>query len=82
METYMDILIVWKNGVRFESWIILTHKNEIPYNKINNVKIDSIFWFATLEIYTGNDKVNRYKFLHKYEEAWKIIKERIDNNKK
>lgn len=79
-ETYMSILVVWKNGVRLENWIIFTHKNEIPYNKINNVKMHSIFWFATLEIYTGNDNVNRYKFLNNYEEAEKLIKEHMTKN--
>jgi hypothetical protein len=78
-ETYMSILIIWKDSIRFENWIIFTHKNEIPYNKINNVKIHSIFWFATLEIYTGNDVINRYKFLNNYEEAEKLIKQYINN---
>jgi hypothetical protein len=34
-----------------------------------------------LEIKTGNEEMTRYKFLDKYEEAEKIIKEHIHKGK-
>ena len=77
-EAYMDILIIWKNWIRFESWILVKNKKEIPYDKINSISTHSAFWFWTLEILTGNDIITRYKFLHKYEEVEKIIKEKIN----
>lgn len=75
----MSILTVWKNGVILESWIILKHKTEIPYKKINSISMHSIFWLWTLEIKAGNDEITRYKYLAKYDEVEKLIKERMDD---
>ena len=77
IESYMSILTVWKNWVILESWIILKHKTEIPYKKINNISMHSIFWLWTLEIKVGNDEITRYKYLAKYDEVEKLIKERM-----
>ena len=79
LESYMSILTVWKNWVIMESWILLKHKTEIPYKKINSISMHSIFWLGTLEIMTGNDEVIRYKYLAKYDEVENLIKERIDS---
>ena len=79
LESYMSILTVWKNGVILESWIILKHKTEIPYKKINSISMHTVFWLGTLEIMTGNDEITRYKYLAKYDEVEKLIKERIDS---
>ena len=79
IESYMSILTVWKNGVILENWILLKHKTEIPYKKINSISMHSIFWLWTLEIMTGNDEVIRYKYLAKYDEVEKLIKERMDD---
>lgn len=76
-EAYMNVLIVWKNGVILESWILVKSKREIPYNKINSVNISSVFWFWALEIQVGNDMVTWYNFLDRYEEAESLIKERM-----
>lgn len=76
-EAYMNVLIVWKNGVILESWILVKSKREIPYNKINSVNISSVFWFWALEIQVGNDMVTWYNFLDRYEEAEGLIKERM-----
>ena len=76
-EEYMNILIVWKNGVTIESGILIKSKKEIPYDKINSVSIRSAFWFGALEIQVWNDMVTRYNFLDKYEEAEELIKEYI-----
>ena len=81
-EAYVNILIVWKNGVTIESGILIKSKKEIPYDKINSVSIRSAFWFGALEIQVGNDMVTRYNFLDKYEEAEKLIKEHIHDGKK
>ena len=77
-EAYVNILIVWKNGVTIESGILIKSKKEIPYDKINSVSIRSAFWFGALEIQVWNDMVTRYNFLDKYEDAEKLIKERIN----
>ena len=74
----MDILIIWKNWIRFESWILVKNKKEIPYDKINSINIHSAFWLWTLEVMAGNDEIVRYKFLNNYEEVGKIIKEYIN----
>lgn len=76
-EEYMNILIVWKDGVIFESGILIKSKKEIPYDKINSVSIRSAFWFGALEIQVWNDIVTRYNFLDKYEEAEELINEYI-----
>jgi hypothetical protein len=76
----MNVLIVWKNGVILESCILVKSKREIPYDKINSVSIRSAFWFGALEIQVGNDMVTRYNFLDKYEEAEKLIKERMSKS--
>ena len=68
-EEYMNILVVWKDWIRIESWII------------NSINVHSAFWFWHLEIKTGNEEMTRYKFLDKYEEAEKIIKEHIHKGK-
>ena len=81
-EEYMNILVVWKDWIRIESWIIVKDKKEIPYDQINSINLHSAFWFWHLEIKTGNEEMTRYKFLDKYEEAEKIIKERIHKDKK
>lgn len=78
LESYMSILTVWKNGVILENWIILKHKTEIPYKKINSISMHSIFWLWTLEIMTWNDEVTRYKYLAKYDEVERLIKEHMD----
>ena len=80
-EEYMNILIVWENGVILESGILIKSKKEIPYDKINSVSIRSVFWFGALEIQVWNDMVTRYDFLNKYEEAEKLIKNKISKNK-
>ena len=80
-EAYVNILIVWKNGVTIESGILIKSKKEIPYDKINSVSIRSAFWFGALEIQVWNDITTRYNFLNKYEEAEKLIKNRISKNK-
>ena len=80
-EAYVNILIVWKNSVTIESGILVKSKKEIPYDKINSVSIRSAFWFWALEIRVGNDMVTRYKFLDRYEEAEKLIKDRIYEDK-
>ena len=80
-EEYMDIMIISKDGLRFESGILVKNKKEIPYDKINSVNVHSVFWLGSLEIMTGNDEVTRYKFLHNYEEMEKVIKERIHKGK-
>jgi uncharacterized membrane protein YdbT with pleckstrin-like domain len=80
-EAYVNILILWKDGVIIESGILIKSKKEIPYDKINSVSIRSAFWFGALEIQVGNDMVTRYNFLDKYEEAEKLIKEKISKNK-
>ena len=77
----MNILIVWKDGVIFESGILIKSKKEIPYDKINSVSIRSALWFGALEIQVWNDITTRYNFLNKYEEAEKLIKNRISKNK-
>ena len=77
----MNILIVWENGVILESGILIKSKKEIPYDKINSVSIRSAFWFGALEIQVWNDMVTRYNFLNKYEEAEKLIKNKISKNK-
>ena len=77
----MDIMIIWKDWLRFESGILVKNKKEIPYDKINSVNVHSVFWLGSLEIMTGNDEVIRYKFLHNYEEMEKVIKERIHKSK-
>lgn len=77
----MNILIVWENDVIFESGILIKSKKEIPYDKINSVSIRSVFWFGALEIQVWNDIVTRYNFLNKYEEAEKLIKNKIWKNK-
>ena len=77
----MNILIVWKDWIRIESWIRVKDKKEIPYDKINSINVHSAFWFWHLEIKTGNEEMTRYKFLDKYEEAEKIIKEHIHKGK-
>lgn len=82
LEEYMNILVIWKNWIRFESWIIVKNKKEIPYDKINSINVHSIFWLGTLEVMTGNDIVTRYKFLDKYEEVEEIIKWYIHKDKK
>ena len=79
IESYMSILTVWKNWVILESWIILKHKTEIPYKKINSISMHSIFWLWTLEIKAGNDEITRYKYLAKYNEVEKLIKEHMDD---
>ena len=79
IESYMSILTVWKNWVILESWIILKHKTEIPYKKINSISMHSIFWLWTLEIKAGNDEITRYKYLAKYNEVENLIKERMDS---
>jgi hypothetical protein len=79
IESYMSILTVWKNWVILESWIILKHKTEIPYKKINSISMHSIFWLWTLEIKAGNDEITRYKYLAKYDEVEKLIKEHMDD---
>lgn len=79
-EAYMNVLIVWKNGVILESWILVKSKKEIPYNKINSVNISSVFWFWALEIQVGNDMVTWYNFLDRYEEAESLIKERMSKS--
>ena len=79
IEAYVNILIVWKNGIRIENWILVRNKKEIPYDKINTINTHSAFWLWTLEILTGNDSVTRYKFLDKYEEAENLIKERMNH---
>ena len=81
-EAYVNILIVWKNGVTIESGILIKSKKEIPYDKINSVSIRSAFWFGALEIQVWNDITTRYNFLNKYEEAEKLIKEHIHDGKK
>lgn len=81
-EAYVNILIVWKDGVTIESGILIKSKKEIPYDKINSVSIRSAFWFWALEIQIGNNMVTRYNFLDKYEEAEKLIKEHIHQGKK
>ena len=81
-EEYVNILVIWKDWIRIESWIIVKDKKEIPYDKINSVNVHSVFWLGTLEIMTGNDVITRYKFLDRYEEAAKIIKEHINKDKK
>ena len=73
----MNILIVWKDGVIFESGILIKSKKEIPYDKINSVSIRSALWFGALEIQVWNDMVTRYNFLNKYEEAEELINEYI-----
>jgi membrane protein YdbS with pleckstrin-like domain len=80
-EEYMDILILWKNWIRFESGILVKNRKEIPYDKINSVNIHSAFWFGTLEILTGNDIMTRYRFLHEYDKVEKLIKSRINSEK-
>ena len=80
-EEYMDIMIISKDGLRFESGILVKNNKEIPYDKINSVNVHSVFWLGSLEIMTGNDEVTRYKFLHNYEEMEKVIKERIHKGK-
>jgi len=80
-EEYMDILIIWKNWIRFESGILVKNKKEIPYDKINSINIHSAFWFGTLEILTGNDIMTRYRFLHEYDKVEKLIKSRINSEK-
>ena len=75
----MNVLIIWKDWIIFESWILVKNKKEIPYDKINSINIHSVFWLWTLEVMVGNDEITRYKFLDKYEEVEKIIKERIHN---
>lgn len=80
-EEYMNILIVWKDGVIFESGILIKSKKEIPYDKINSVSIRSALWFGALEIQVWNDITTRYNFLNKYEEAEKLIKNKISKNK-
>lgn len=77
----MNILIVWKDGVIFESGILIKSKKEIPYDKINSVSIRSALWFGALEIQVWNDITTRYNFLNKYEEAEKLIKNKISKNK-
>ena len=79
-EAYMNVLIVWKNGVILESGILVKSKREIPYNKINSVNISSVFWFWALEIQVGNDMVTWYNFLDRYEEAESLIKERMSKS--
>ena len=79
-EAYMNVLIVWKNGVILESWILVKSKKEIPYNKINSVNVSSVFWFWALEIQVGNDMVTWYNFLDRYEEAESLIKERMSKS--
>ena len=79
-EAYMNVLIVWKNGVILESWILVKSKREIPYNKINSVNVSSVFWFWALEIQVGNDMVTWYNFLDRYEEAESLIKERMSKS--
>lgn len=81
-ETYMNILIIWKNGLIFESWILIKNKKEIPYEKIHSINVHSALWFGHLEIMTGNDVITRYKFLNNYEEAEKLIKQHIHTDKK
>lgn len=76
----MNVLIVWKNGVILESWILVKSKREIPYNKINSVNISSVFWFWALEIQVGNDMVTWYNFLDRYEEAESLIKKRMSKS--
>lgn len=80
-EEYMNILIVWKDGVIFESGILIKSKKEIPHDKINSVSIRSALWFGALEIQVWNDITTRYNFLNKYEEAEKLIKNKISKNK-
>jgi len=80
-EEYMNIMIIWKNGLRFESGILVKNKKEIPYDKINSVNVYSVFWLGSLEIMTGNDVMTKYRFLHNYKEMEKIIKERIHKDK-
>ena len=79
-EAYMNVLIVWKNGVILESCILVKSKREIPYNKINSVNISSVFWFWALEIQVGNDMVTWYNFLDRYEEAESLIKKRMSKS--
>ncbi len=79
LESYMNTLTIWKSWVVLESWIILKHKTEIPYKKINSINVHSIFWLWTLEILTGNDVITRYKYLAKYDEVENLIKECMDN---
>jgi len=80
-EAYVNVLIVWESGVIFESGILIKSKKEIPYNKINSVNIRSVFWFGALEIQVWNDIVTRYNFLNKYEDAERLIKERMSKSK-
>lgn len=79
-EAYMNVLIIWKNGVILESGILVKSKKEIPYNKINSVNVSSVFWFWALEIQVGNDMVAWYNFLDRYEEAESLIKERMSKS--
>ena len=79
-ELYVSSLTVWEESIVFESWILFKERKEIPYKNINSVKTFSIFWLWGIEIYTGNDIVNRYKYLDKYSEVEKLIN--IHVNKK
>lgn len=79
IESYMNKLTVWNNWVILESWILLKHKTEIPYKKINTISMHSIFWLWTLEIKTWSDEIIRYKYLAKYDEVEKLIKQHMEN---
>ena len=81
-EVYMDMLIIWKDGIRFESGILVKNKKEIPYDKINSINVHSVFWLGHLEVKTGNEEMTRYRFLHNYEEVENIIKEHMHKDKK
>ena len=81
-EEFVNILTIWKDWIIIESWIIVKDKKEIPYDKINSINVHSVFWLGTLEIMVWNDEITRYKFMDKYEESAKIIKERMNKDKK
>jgi uncharacterized membrane protein YdbT with pleckstrin-like domain len=77
-EVYYQSLIIEEDCLRIRWGILFVEDEEIRYNKINTIKVNTILWMWNLEIMTGNDKKIVFTHLDNYELAKKLINEKLD----
>lgn len=77
-QLFMKKLIIDKDHVTIKSWIIFKKKEDIKYNKINNIQQSSFLGFWWIKIFTWNDKPVVFDNLESYQDVITFINKKID----
>jgi membrane protein YdbS with pleckstrin-like domain len=82
IEHLFDFLVLESSCLTLNQGIIFKKKSQIPYYKINNIRLDKFLWIHNISFDTGNDTTNiNFLSVSRSDELKEEIENRIEQER-